>query len=118
MIRFQNNIRLLDAVLVLALLAAGVLLTARGAVRRAAVVSVTADGVSYEYAAKADGVYRVQGALGVTTFEIKDGRVRIVDSPCPNKLCVQQGWHTPLVCLPNNVLITLEAEEAFDAVSE
>ena len=76
------------------------------------------DVFSMESAFKADGVYRVQGALGVTTFEIKGGRVRIVDSPFPNKLCVQQGWHTPLVCLPNNVLITLEAEEAFDAVSE
>lgn len=88
-------------------------------------VIVQADGKRYEYSATANGVYKVQGTLGFTAFEIKDRRVHITDSPCQNKICVNQGWSSPLVCLPNNVIITLEDENpedkgegAFDAVSQ
>ena len=83
--------------------------------------------MKYEYSAELDGTYTVAGELGETTFEIKDGRVRITDSPCPNKTCISQGWHNPLVCLPNKVMITVEGEAGqgsgrgevqLDAVSE
>ena len=66
-------------------------------------------------------MYTVEGELGPTTFEIKDGRVHITDSACPNKTCVAQGWHSPLVCLPNKVIITVKSEGGeveFDAISE
>ncbi len=86
-------------------------------------VIVQADGKRYEYSASANGVYKIQGALGFTAFEIRDGQIRITDSPCLNKICVNQGWQSPLVCLPNEVIITLEngeeqSEGAFDAVSQ
>lgn len=91
-------------------------------------VIVQADGKRYEYSASENGVYKVQGTLGFTTFEIKDGQIRITDSPCQNKICVNQKWSSPLVCLPNDVIITLENQEkndgqnsnkgAFDAVSQ
>ena len=48
-------------------------------------------------------------------IEIKDGRVRITDSPCPNKTCISQGWHNPLVCLPNKVMISVEGETSVKA---
>ena len=118
----------LDILIILLVVAGGVFFTVRGAVRKGSRVSVNANGVHYEYSATSNGMYTVAGELGETIFEIKDGRVRIIDSPCPNKTCVAQGWHNPLVCLPNKVMITVESEGGagagvevggeFDAISE
>lgn len=120
----KPGFRPLDILIILLVVAGGVFFTVRGAVRKGSRVSVNANGVHYEYSATSNGVYTVAGELGETTFEIKDGRVRIIDSPCPNKTCISQGWHNPLVCLPNKVMITVEndggAEQGggFDAISE
>ena len=85
-------------------------MTVRGLGQKGSRVLVSAAGVKYEYSVSQNGTYTVAGELGPTTFEIKDGRVRITDSPCPNKTCISQGWHNPLVCLPNKVMITMENE--------
>lgn len=115
----MKKIRLLDIAVISLFIALGVFLTAKNLFHTGAKVHVRADNTEYEYSAKADGIYKVQGAIGITTFEIKDGRIRIIDSPCPNKICVHQGWDSPLVCLPNNVIITLENDrEDLDALSE
>ncbi len=114
----MKKLRPLDYILILAIVALGIFLTIKSFSQKGSRVSVKADGKLYEYSAKADGIYKVGGALGITTFEIKNGRVRIIDSPCPNKNCVNQGWHSPLVCLPNNVIITLEDQGDFDAISK
>ena len=55
-----------------------------------------------------DGLYAVQGPLGETRIEIRDGRAIIRDSPCP-----QPAWHggwidrrgQVSVCLPNRVVL-------------
>ena len=112
-------LRFFDILIIILVIALGVILTVKSvAGQRGGRVCVNANGVHYEYSASADGVYTVEGELGPTTFEIKDGRVRITDSPCPNKTCVAQGWHSPLVCLPNKVMITVEQGGEFDAISE
>ena len=51
----------------------------------------------------------VEGPLGKTLIEIKNQRVRVTDSPCRNKLCIQQGWvrSGTIICLPNRVVITV-----------
>ena len=51
----------------------------------------------------------VQGPQGTTLVEIRNHRARVVESPCQNKLCVQQGWVKQGIsaCLPNKVLITI-----------
>lgn len=114
----MKKIRLLDLAVISLFIVLGVFLTAKNLFHTGAKVHVRADNTEYEYSAKADGIYKVQGALGITTFEIKDGKIRIIDSPCPNKICVHQGWDSPLVCLPNNVIISLEDEEGeYDAVA-
>ena len=114
------TIRLLDILIFTGVLFAGILLTIKNVSKKGSVVEVNANGTKYEYSAKKDGLYAVRGELGLTTFEIKDGKVRITDSPCPNKTCINQGWHSPLVCLPNNVIITLKDEDegGFDGISE
>lgn len=105
----------IDILIIFLIAAAGVFLTVRGLGQKGSKVVVNAAGVKYEYSAELDGTYTVAGELGPTTFEIKDGRVRIIDSPCPNKICISQGWHNPLVCLPNKVMITVEGENSVKA---
>lgn len=44
-------------------------------------------------------------------MEIEEGRIRVIESDCPNKICVKAGWaSTPaqtIVCAPNKVLIEI-----------
>jgi len=81
------------------------------------VVIQTPDAV-FEYPLTKDAVYEVEGDIGITKVEVKDGRVRIIDSPCPNKTCINQSWGTVLVCLPNQVIVTTEESGGFDAIAE
>jgi len=71
-----------------------------------------------------DGLYAVQGPLGETRIEIRDGQAIIRDSPCP-----QPAWHggwldrrgQVSVCLPNRVVLMAQgagqsgAGQPFDA---
>lgn len=114
-----KNLTIFDIVLSLLILIFALYLTSTKTFSRAEKITVTADDEIYEYDAKKNGTYTVQGFCGPTTFEIKNGRVRILDSSCPNKTCVHQGWSSPLVCLPNKVIITAESNNGeFDAFSE
>ena len=79
---------------------------------------IEANGTRFEYSLNQDGIYSVEGLIGYTTFEIKNGGVHIIDSPCPNKTCIEQGWSNPLICLPNKVSINVEGYGEFDAVTE
>ena len=111
-------LRPLDILIILILFICGILLTIRGARHKGSKICINANGTHYEYSASQNGIYTVEGELGPTTFEIKNGLVRITDSPCPNKTCITQGWHNPLVCLPNKIIITVESEDELDAISE
>ncbi len=69
-----------------------------------------------------DRTVEVSGPLGESILEIRDGRARFVDSPCPGKLCVQAGWlaesGATTACLPNRVILHLNGgEERFDAIN-
>ncbi len=45
--------------------------------------------------------------------EVKGGRIRIVKSDCPRKICVNAGWiqysGQTVACVPNRVLIEIES---------
>lgn len=47
-----------------------------------------------------DQYLSVHGAIGESTLQVADGRVRFTASPCSNKLCIHSGWIKPLVRLP------------------
>lgn len=59
----------------------------------------------YRFPVDINEVYRVRGEKGETVIEVKDKKVRVIDSSCPNKICVKQGFCTAIVCLPNRVEI-------------
>lgn len=70
-----------------------------------------------------DNVINIKGKLGFTTVEIKNRKVRIVSSPCSNKLCIRQGWieSGSIICIPNNVIVSVgefqEGNKVIDAVT-
>jgi hypothetical protein len=54
----------------------------------------------------------VSGPLGDELIDIKDAQAWVVSSPCPNKICIQQGriskpgqW---MACLPNDIFIRVD----------
>jgi hypothetical protein len=71
---------------------------------------------AYVFPLQENRTIAVEGPQGRTIVEIKGNRVRIIDSPCPHKLCVKQGWiqKGSLVCLPNSVVITIQGPESDD----
>ncbi|MBA7704904.1 hypothetical protein ES703_113727 [subsurface metagenome] len=67
--------------------------------------------------------FSVAGPLGKTVLEIKDGAVRVLSSPCKEKICIKSGavsrpgqW---IACLPNRVFIAIKGktEKEVDAFS-
>lgn len=77
--------------------------------------------VVYKLSLLNDTEVKVKGPLGITVIEVKEGKVRVKDSPCPEKICIRQGWtdHGAIVCVPNRVVITIGAEKdrALDAIT-
>ena len=63
---------------------------------------------------KQDQELVVNGPVGQTHIQIQHGKVRVVSSDCPHKICVKTGWiHKSgdlIVCVPNKVVITIEGE--------
>ena len=51
--------------------------------------------------------------LGRMLLEIKEGRIRVRESDCPRKICVNTGWiKTPgqvIACVPNKVLVEIKS---------
>ena len=69
-------------------------------------------GAQYIYDLNTDRTVKIEGVLGISTIEIKDGKAYFTDSPCPNKICVQSfpvhsanDW---AACMPNDVFIHIE----------
>ena len=48
-------------------------------------------------------------------LEVREGRIRVVESDCPQQVCVHAGWirrgRQVIACVPNKVLITIESSE-------
>lgn len=79
-------------------------------------VTISYEDTHYTYPLDKDATYEIQGELGVTTVEIKDGEFRFVSSPCQGKTCIYQGFSEMIVCLPNKI-IAATGEGELDAVS-
>lgn len=65
----------------------------------------------------------IQGSLGLSQLQVKDGKIRFLSSPCQNKLCIRSGWlehdGEAAACLPNRVSIHLagHGNRTFDAIN-
>ncbi len=79
---------------------------------------------AYKLPLNNDAIIAVKGINGDTVVEIKNRKVRIKESPCPNKICIHNGWmdRGAVVCLPNRVTVFIEGSEdkenkAIDAIT-
>ena len=71
-----------------------------------------------------DETYRswsVVGDNGLVEIETENGKVRVVKENSPLHICSKQGWvdstYTPIVCLPNSVVIKIISQTSdLDAV--
>lgn len=58
----------------------------------------------------------VTGALGEVLIETAKNQIRIIESDCPDKDCIHQGWINStsqvLVCVPNRIYIKLVSNDA------
>ncbi len=78
--------------------------------------------VVYKLSLLKDTEVNVKGPLGITHVIVKNRRVRVTDSPCPEKICVRQGWISrgAIVCVPNRVVITIGTDNkdgSLDAIT-
>lgn len=114
----MKTFRPFDYILIFLILAVSVFLMRNSFSKKNQIVHIQTQNEVYEYSLDKDAVYKVQGPLGWTEVQIENRKVRITDSPCPNKTCISKGWSNPIVCLPNQIIITLDEEGDFDAVAE
>ncbi len=88
-------------------------------------VVISVSGVEYErLPLDTDADVIIPGERGLNNhLVIKDGTAEITDALCPDKICVHQKSIShdgeTIVCLPNKVVIEIEAEErgGVDAVA-
>lgn len=56
-----------------------------------------------------DGLYDFMGDEGPMVIEVEKGAIRVKEEVSPLNYCSKQGWvsttNTPIVCLPNSVII-------------
>ncbi len=57
--------------------------------------------------------------IGPVRVEVGGGTVRVLHSPCPNKICMKTGAirmvHSEIVCMPARLLVTVEGDGGEDA---
>ena len=106
-----------DIMIFLAYISAIALSAVAAAGSRGDILEVNADGHEYAYSLSDNGVHSFTGPLGETVIEIRDGRARVLSSPCPNGICMKSGWSDTLCCLPNRVIAVSTAEGEADAIS-
>jgi hypothetical protein len=68
-----------------------------------------------------NSTFTVNGRLGPCTVEIDGKRIRMREAPCPDRICVRQGWiekgGESVVCVPGEVMIGIEGRAPVDAVT-
>lgn len=98
-------------VLLLSASAAGIFFFMHGGQGKYAVISLNGEEVCRRSLSE-KGVFTVDGIDGMT-FEISDEGVRVTDSDCPDKICVNTGYVSlttgSAVCMPNRVIVTVES---------
>ena len=111
--KFSFRPRILDfAILALALsVTIGVSALVFGGGSDQLYVHVTADSGEWIEPLDRNRELQVSGPLGITYVDIEASTVRILDSPCKNKLCVAMGaigrkdqW---IACMPNKVFVRI-----------
>lgn len=116
---FHNKLRPGDFLIIFLIVLLAIISFGGNFGKKSGFVKIQTEKDSFVYDLSKNSIYTFDGPLGKTQIEIKDKKVRIIDSPCPNRTCVAQKWGTVLVCLPNKIFVTVEDFQGeFDAIAE
>lgn len=67
-----------------------------------------------------DNEYIVKGSESELTIIVNDNGIKVLDSGCSDKVCVNQGYisssNRTITCLPNKIYIKLVGGEEVDAI--
>ena len=64
-----------------------------------------------------DQTFTVERGGGVNVITVRDGKVAVTEADCPDHTCMAMGFRnggTPIVCLPNALVIEFPPGEAAD----
>ncbi|MEF9865997.1 MAG: NusG domain II-containing protein [Oscillospiraceae bacterium] len=105
----KQNIIFISIILIIsAAIAIFGLLRPNGAV---AVVSV-ADKSTEKISLAKDGVFKIENGNLPVTLQVKDGKIRFINSVCPDHVCEGFGWLSKeedrAVCAPARVVVSIE----------
>ena len=108
--RYHFGVRTFKAgdAIILLIYAAALTISVLPSSRNGDILTVETEDGSYAYSLSEDGLHSFSGPLGTTVIEIRDGKARVISSPCRNGICMEAGWSSTLCCLPNRVLLTIE----------
>ena len=63
-----------------------------------------------------DANYEFEATMGTVYIEVKDQKIRVEEETSPYNYCSLQGWvahsNTPIVCLPNDLIITIRGVDS------
>lgn len=66
--------------------------------------------------------YEVDGYNGKVKIEVVNGQIRVIQENSPLHLCSKQGFiseaYESIICLPNKIVINIEAEDKLDTIIE
>ena len=67
------------------------------------------------------GKFTVTGETGGSnTVTVRDGRIAVTAADCPDHYCMERGFcssGTPIVCLPNRLVIQFQGGQSVDAAA-
>ncbi len=121
-----RNTTLADRLLLLFLISISIggIFYTREALSQASDVVIELNGKpEYTYPLNIDRTFSVTGPIGRAVIEIKGGRVRVAEAPCPNQICVKEGWISrgAIICVPNRLVVLVgggkRPDRDLDAVS-
>ena len=92
------------------LLSLVLILVIKGSQQAGGEVIVAVNGLEIgKYSLAIDGQYSLNN--GTNLLVVENGRAKMIDANCPDKLCVKQGWvkYTGqcITCLPNKLTVTV-----------
>lgn len=65
--------------------------------------------------------FMVEGKVGPVMIEVRDKKVRIAESSCPQQICVRRSWISApgesIICVPNEIVIYIDVPAPVDAIT-
>ncbi|MCR4422039.1 MAG: NusG domain II-containing protein [Spirochaetales bacterium] len=82
-------------------------------------IEINYNGTHYLYSLEEDREIRFKNDRIIV--EIKDKKVRVKESDCPDKLCMKRGWIDKpgqfIICMPNKLIVKVIGKEEYDSIT-